>query len=258
MTPAHAVVIAAAGLGAGTINTIVGSGSLITFPTLIALGVPPVQANVSNTIGLFPGSISGALGYRRELAGQRRRVTSFSLLGGVGGLVGGVLLLLLPGSVFKAVVPVLIISACVLVVVQPRLARAMADRHGDGPAEHGGPWLFAGMFLSSIYGGYFGAAQGVLYIALLGIFLRDEIQRLNALKNVVAAVVNGMAALLFVAASPLEPATSRPDWAVAGLIAVGSVIGGQLGAHIGRRLPPVLLRVVIVGVGAIAVWRLLG
>ncbi|MFL6139921.1 MAG: sulfite exporter TauE/SafE family protein [Frankiaceae bacterium] len=248
MTPGAAAAILAAGAGAGTINAIVGSGSLITFPTLVALGYNPLVANVSNNIGLFPGSVSGAVGYRRELTGQRRRLIVFSIVCAIGAALGAELLLALPPSVFKRVVPVLILLAMVLVLVQPWLSRRTVDRHGAGGRL--GPVVILGMFLASIYGGYFGAAQGVIYIALLGIFLADHLQRVNALKNAVSAVVNGVAAVVFIV-------QAHPDWAVVALIAVGSTIGGQLGAHIGRRLPPVVLRAVIVAVGAIAIWRLL-
>lgn len=252
MTPGHAVAIFAAGIGAGTINAIVGSGSLITFPTLVALyGSSPhvaLLANVSNNIGLFPGNISGVVGYRRELAGQRGRLIRFSAVCAVGGLAGAELLLAFPGA-FKTVVPALIVAAMVLVVVQPWLARRMAGQ--EGRVDRIGPTVLLGMALSSVYGGYFGAAQGVIYIALLGIFLADSLQRLNALKNGVSAVVNGVAAAVFIA-------QATPNWAWVGLIAAGSTIGGQLGAFIGRRLPPVLFRGVILAVGAVAVWKLLG
>jgi uncharacterized membrane protein YfcA len=248
MTPASAVAILAAGVGAGTINAIVGSGSLITFPTLVALGFNPLISNVSNNIGLFPGSVSGAIGYRRELAGQRRRLWIFCIVCAVGAAIGAELLLVLPSSVFDRVVPVLIGLAMVLVLVQPRLSRRAAERHGN--VDRIGPTLVVGMLASSAYGGYFGAAQGVIYIALLGIFLAEDLQRVNALKNAVSAVVNGVAAIVFIA-------QSTPNWAIVALIAVGSTIGGQLGALIGRRLPPVVFRAVIVVVGAVAIARLL-
>jgi uncharacterized membrane protein YfcA len=248
MTPASAVAILAAGVGAGTINAIVGSGSLITFPTLVALGYQPLIANVSNNIGLFPGSVSGAIGYRRELAGQRHRLIVFCAVCAVGAAIGAELLLVLPSSVFDRIVPVLIGIAMVLVLVQPRLSRRAVERHGE--VDRIGPTLVVGMLASSAYGGYFGAAQGVIYIALLGIFLAEDLQRVNALKNAVSAVVNGVAAIVFIA-------QSTPNWAVVGLIAVGSTIGGQLGALIGRRLPPIVFRTIIVIVGAIAIWRLL-
>ena len=247
MSVLAALAILGVGLAAGTINTIVGSGSLITFPTLLALGYPPVVANVSNTVGLVTGSISGAIGYRRELEGQRPRVRVLGVASLTGGLAGGLLLLALPASVFENVVPVLILIACVLVAFQPRLAARMAAR----PARpHGGPWLFVAVFATGVYGGYFGAAQGVILIALLGIFIDDGLQRLNALKNVLAALVNGIAAVLFIVFADV-------DWAVAGLLGAGAVCGGQLGARLGRRIPAGWLRAVIVVVGVAVAVRLL-
>lgn len=249
MSALAALAILGVGLAAGTLNTIVGSGSLITFPTLLALGYPPVVANVSNTVGLVTGSISGAIGYRRELEGQRPRLRVLGLASLAGGLTGGLLLLALPASVFRNVVPLLILVACALVALQPRLARRRAA--GDRPARaHGGLLLFVAVFLTGVYGGYFGAAQGVMLIALLGIFLDDSLQRLNAAKNVLAALVNGIAALLFIAFADV-------DWAAAGLLAVGAVAGGQVGATLGRRISPGWLRAVIVVVGLAVAVRLL-
>jgi uncharacterized membrane protein YfcA len=249
MSVAAALAILGVGLAAGTINTIVGSGSLITFPTLLALGYAPVVANVSNTVGLVPGSISGAVGYRRELRGQRARITVLGMASAAGGLTGGVLLLVLPASVFRNVVPVLILVACALIAVQPRLARRVAARTGpDRP--NGGPLLFVAVFGTGVYGGYFGAAQGVILIALLGIFVDDSLQRLNAAKNVLAALVNGIAALLFIAFSHVA-------WGPAALLAAGATVGGQLGATLGRRISPGWLRAVIVVVGVAVAVRLL-
>jgi uncharacterized membrane protein YfcA len=239
-----------AGTAAGAVNTIVGSGTLITFPVLLAVGYPPVLANVTNTVGLTPGAISGAVGYRTELAGQRARLVSLGLASVLGGLTGAILLLTLPPGAFRAIVPVLIGISLVLVVLQPRLSRRLAASDPlDGPAR-GGATLHAGVYGAGIYGGYFGAAQGVLLIGLLGVFLHEDLQRINAAKNVLAALVNGMAALVFVAVSDVA-------WTAAGLIAVGSVIGGQLGASIGRRVPSPVLRGLIVVVGVIAIVKIL-
>jgi uncharacterized membrane protein YfcA len=249
MTAIHAVIIFVAGLAAGTINTVVGSGSLITFPTLVALGYPPVLANVSNNLGLVPGGLSGAHGYRRELVGQRARLLRLAPASAAGGIAGAILLLLLPGSVFKRVVVVLIALALALVVAQPRLARRLANRPADGQAETA-PVLIACVFGVGVYGGYFGAAQGIILIALLSIFIADDLQRLNAAKNVLAMVVNGVASIVFVLATHI-------DWKVAGLIAAGSTIGGQIGAGVGRRLDPRALRGLIVAVGVVAMVRLL-
>jgi uncharacterized membrane protein YfcA len=271
----RALAIFAAGLAAGTINTVVGSGTLITFPTLLAFGYPPVLANVSNNVGLVPGVASGVYGYRSELGGQRRRLIRLGSASVCGGLVGAILLLTLPQSAFKAIVPALIGLAVVMVIIQPRLAKWVAERQRaraplttpDGAGANGasavavaappaveeaigGPVLWVLVFLAGIYGGYFGAAQGVLLIGMLGIALNDSLQRINAAKNVLAGLVNGLAAVVFILATHI-------DWGVAGLIAAGSIIGGQVGARIGKRLPPWGLRVVIVCVGTLALIKLL-
>ena len=248
MSVLEALAIAGAGLVAGTINTIVGSGSLITFPTLLAFGFSPVVANVSNTVGLVPGSLSGAVAYRSELRGQRPRLLVLGAGSVTGGVVGAILLLVLPGSVFRHVVPALILVACVLVALQPRLSARLArtrDRHA-----HGGPALLASVFLAGVYGGYFGAAQGVILVSLLGIFVADHLQRLNAAKNVLALLVNGAAAVLFMVFAHVA-------WDAAGLVAAGSVVGGQVGGVLGRRLPAPLLRGVIIAVGVTAAVALL-
>ncbi|MGH9029239.1 MAG: sulfite exporter TauE/SafE family protein [Acidimicrobiales bacterium] len=246
MSPLEALAIAGAGLVAGTINTIVGSGSLVTFPTLLAFGFPAVVANVSNTVGLVPGSLSGALAYRKELSGQAPRLRTLSAAAVAGGASGAGLLLALPGSVFRHVVPALILVACALVVLQPRLARRTARR--EHPQRATG--LIGTIFATSVYGGYFGAAQGVIYMSLLGIFVDDHLQRLNAAKNVIALVTNAVAAVVFVA-------FAHVSWEAAGVLAAGSVVGGQIGGKIGRRLPPRWLRVVIVAVGCTAAVVLL-
>jgi uncharacterized membrane protein YfcA len=249
MSVLEALLVVGVGFLAGTINTIVGSGSLITFPTLLAIGFSPVVANVSNTVGISFGSLSGAVGYRRELGGQRPRVILLGAASLIGGITGGILLLTLPSSVFDDVVPVLILLAVALVIVQPRLSRLVAERRSR-VVEHGGFELWIGVFLTGIYGGYFGAAQGVILLALLGIFIAENLQRLNAVKNVLALIANGVAAVLFVFFADV-------NWTIAVLIAVGSVVGAQLGAHVGRRLPAGALRAVIVVVGLVAAVKLL-
>jgi uncharacterized membrane protein YfcA len=248
ITPLTAIGILAAGTAAGAINTIVGSGSLITFPTLLAAGYDPLVANVSNTIGLVPGSISGAVGYRRELRGQADRIRHLGAASLLGGITGAILLLTTPSDVFEEVVPVLILVACALVALQPRL-RGWQARRRPHDTGHGGAGLRATVFATGIYGGYFGAAQGVILMALLSIFLADHLQRLNALKNVLAALVNGVAALLFMVFADVH-------WGAAGLLAVGATAGGQLGATVGRRIPPELLRVLIIVVGVTVAVKL--
>lgn len=246
MTGLEALAVLLAGLAAGTVNAVVGSGSLVTFPTLLAVGLPPVTANVTNTVGLVPGAVSGALGYRAELAGQGRRL---ALLGGatvLGALVGAALLLVLPESAFHAIVPVLVVLAVVLVLVQPWLVHRLRDRPRR---PHGGPVLWLLVLATGTYGGYFGAAQGILLIAVLATMLDEGLQRANAAKNVLAGLANLVAGLVFVAVAEV-------DWAAAGLVAVGAASGGALGARVGRRLPAPVLRAVVVVVGLAALLAL--
>jgi len=250
MTWLEMLAVLLAGMAAGTVNTIVGSGTLITFPVLLAVGYPPVLANVTNTVGLTPGSVSGAIGYRAELEGQGRRLVTLGVVSVLGGLTGAILLLTLPPDAFRAIVPVLIGISLVLVVLQPRLSRRLAgEPDASSRVARGGIGLHAGVYGSGIYGGYFGAAQGVLLIGLLGVFLHEDLQRINAAKNVLAALVNGTAAAVFVVVAEVA-------WEAAALIAVGSVIGGQLGASIGRRVPSPVLRALIVVVGVVAIVKI--
>ena len=247
MTLWQDILVLLAGVGAGAINTVVGSGTLITFPVLLAVGVPPVTANVSNTVGLVPGSVTGAWGYRRELRGQGHRLRWLLPATTLGGALGAGLLLWLPPAAFDAVVPVLIAIGVVLVVLGPRIQRVVAAHHEErgGVPDRGAWWVWPGVFATGVYGGYFGAAQGVLLMAIFGIGIDDHVQRHNAIKNVLAAVVNAVAAAVFIA-------VAHVDWRAVVLLAVGAVIGGVIGASVGRRLPPVLLRAVIVVVGVVA------
>jgi len=252
MSLLHALGIFGAGIAAGTINTVVGSGTLITFPILLAFGYKPVTANVSNTVGLVPGSVAGAIGYRRELAGQANRLLRLSVASATGGIVGAILLLSLPASAFKDIVPAFIVIALVLIVLQPRLTRVLDTFRARRARESGqlGPLTLLSVFASGIYGGYFGAAQGIMLLAILGLSLPDEqLQRVNAVKVVLAGLVNLIAGIVFIFAAHVA-------WLAALLIAVGSTIGGVLGARYGRRLPPAGLRAVIVVVGIVAIVRL--
>jgi uncharacterized membrane protein YfcA len=248
MAPLHALAIFAAGIAAGTINTVVGSGTLITFPVLLSFGYPPVTANVSNTIGLVPGSASGALGYRRELAGQRERVIRLAIVSVTGAIAGAVLLLELPASAFKAIVPAFIVIALALILFQNRLSAALGARRRAG-AVHVGPLAMVGVLGTGVYGGYFGAAQGIMLLAILGLALDDDLQRINAVKVVLAGIVNLVSGVIFAFAADVR-------WDAAGVIAVGSILGGVLGARYGRRLPAPALRLVIVAVGILAIVRL--
>jgi len=218
---------------------------------LLGIGLPPVTANVSNTIGLFPGSFVGAYGYRRELEGQRERAIQLGIASMLGGVLGAVLLLTLPAGAFKAIVPVLIVLALVLVVLGPRLSGWLANSPHTASSRVT-PLLWLVTLGTGIYGGYFGGAQSVLLMGFLGVLLAESMQRQNALKNVLAGLVNAVAAIVFVIA-----ATSRVDWAAAGLIAGGAILGSLIGARVGRRLPPNVLRGVIVVVGVLAIVKLL-
>jgi uncharacterized membrane protein YfcA len=255
MTGWEMVAVAAAGFAAGGINAVVGSGTLVTFPVLLAVGLPPVTATVSNSLGLVAGNLTGAIGYRRELRGQRRLLARLLPASILGALTGAFLLLHLPASSFEAIVPVLIGIAVVLVGVQPALQRALRARRPDDEATPQiGPGrmaaLFAGAYVTGTYGGYFAASQGVLQIGIFGLLLRESLQRLNAIKNVLTTAVNGVAAAAYVVV-----ATDRVDWRASGLIAVGAILGGYTGARFGRRLPATVLRtaIVVLGLTAIAV-----
>jgi uncharacterized membrane protein YfcA len=227
----------------------VGSGTLITFPVLLAFGYPPVTANVSNTVGLVPGSLSGAVGYRRELVGQRRRAMRLGSASVLGGISGAALLLVLPASAFKSIVPAFIALALVLVVLQPHLTRLLTKRETN-TEDRGGALVLIAIYLTGVYGGYFGAGQGILLLGILGVTLSQSLHRTNALKNVLAGLVNGVAGVYFIAFAHVE-------WAPVGIIACASIVGAQLGAHYGRRLSPVALRGLIVVVGITAIVRLL-
>ena len=252
------ILIALAGVGAGAINALVGSGTLITFPTLVALGFPPVTATMSNAVGLVAGGVSGTWGYRRELRGQGRRLAWQIPASFIGAGCGAWLLLHLPEKVFVTVVPVLLLLALVLVLIGPRIqawARRRAERSGrdaDHVSRRQMVALVFATFAVGVYGGYFTAAQGILLIAAMGALLPEDMQRMNAAKNLLSLVVNVVAAVAYTVV-----AFDRISWVAAGLIAAGSLIGGFLGAHYGRRLSPNVLRAVIVVVGLIGLYRLL-
>jgi len=247
----HAAIILVAGVWAGTINTVVGSGTLVTFPVLVALGYPPLTATTSNAIGLAPGTISGAIGYRKELAGYWPQVIRYGVASFLGAICGTILLLKLPKDAFETIVPALVGLAVVLVIVQPRVSKWVAKRREENGAEQrGGPLLLFFIFLIGIYGGYFTAAQGVMLMAVMGMMLSEPLQRLNGTKNVLAAVVNVIAGTIYAFVAPIS-------WPVVLLLAIGSTVGGQLGATIGRRLSPLVLRTVIVVVGVAAMVQLI-
>jgi uncharacterized membrane protein YfcA len=252
MTGGEMVAVVAAGFGAGAINTAVGSGSLLSFPVLVATGVPPVAATVTNSLGLIAGGLTGSFGYRREIAALRRWLP-WSLTGAVlGALTGAWLLLHLPSETFDRVVPVLVGLAAVLVAAQPLIDRALARRREHSPDVPAGRGRLAalglGSYATSTYGGYFSASQGVLLMGIAGLIAPQPLQRLNALKNVTTATVNTVAAATYVVVAP-----DRIVWSAAGLLAVGSLLGGVVGARVGRRLPSGLLRAVILVLAVVAI-----
>ncbi|MGY1821872.1 sulfite exporter TauE/SafE family protein [Geodermatophilus sp. SYSU D00079] len=257
MNALEMLAVLAAGFAAGSINAVVGSGTLVTFPVLLAVGLPPVTATISNSLGLVPGNLTGSIGYRRELAGQRGLLLRLLPASVLGALTGAFLLLHLPAAAFEAVVPVLVGLAVVLVAVQPMVQRALARRRADdaGPQRIGAgrlAALFAGAYATGSYGGYFAASQGVLQIGVFGLLLHEPLQRLNALKNVLTLAVNAVAAGAYVVV-----ATDRVDWTAAALVAGGSLLGGWTGARFGRRLPSPVLRTAIVALGCVAIAVLL-
>ena len=245
------IALLGAGVAAGTINTIVGAGTLITFPTLLFFGYPPLVANVSNTVGLVAGGITGIHGYRRELVGQSQVLRALMPVSLLGAVTGAILLLWLPPAAFNAIVPALIAVGLLLVLLGPRLQAWAAARHPDHDSAGQRLLLTAGIFAAGAYGGYFGAAQGVLLVGIMSALMTISLQRINGLKNVLATVANVVAALIFILVAP-----ERINWSVAALIAVGAFAGGYIGARFGRRLSPVMLRGLIVVVGVLAIAKM--
>jgi uncharacterized membrane protein YfcA len=252
VTPLEDAAVLAAGFVAGAMNSVVGAGTLLSFPALLALGVPPVTANVSNTLGLVPGSLAGAYGYRRELRPQQSVLRKLLLPAVLGGLGGALLLIVLPARTFAAVVPVLLLLAGALVAAQPALAKAVARRAArqgvvrePGEQVQVGPVVVGLVFLASIYGGYFGAAMSIIFLALFGIVLDSGLQAANGLKNMLTAVVNLSASVVFVIGAPV-------DWVVVVLLALGSGVGGLVGSRFGRELPDRVLRTAIVVIAVLA------
>lgn len=255
------VAILIAGVGAGAINAVVGSGTLITFPTLVSFGFAPVTATMTNAVGLVAGGVSGTWGYRRELRGQWLRLRWQIPASFLGALIGSWLLLNLPEKSFETIVPVLLVLALALVIFQPRIQRWTASRMASAPVDHNNDTVLSptrlaliigATLLVGVYGGYFTAAQGILLMGAMGVLVSDSLQRLNAAKNLLSLIVNVVAAVTYTIV-----AFDRINWAAAGLIAIGSLLGGVIGAKHGRKLSPSALRGVIVLVGLIGLWRLL-
>ena len=239
-----AVLLAGAGVIAGTVNTLAGAGSLLTFPALLAAGLSPLSANVSNCLGMIPGGFSGAYGMRDQLVGQRALLVRWSLWAAAGSLVGAAVLLALPSSAFDRVVPVLVGAAGLLVLAQPWVVRRTRRAEGR-PSRAAGP----GVAAVAVYSGYFGAAQGVLFIGVLGVLAPQPLRQTNAVKNVLAVVGNGGAGLVYAFLAPV-------DWTAVLLLAVGSAAGGPIGAALSRRVPPGPLRLGIAAVALVVAVRL--
>lgn len=260
MTLVELILVGLAGVGAGLINSVVGSGTLITFPTLLALGGPgltAVSANASNAVGLVFGNASATYALLPELKPQRKRLLRLGVASLLGGTTGALLLLLLPSSAFDVIVPVLVTLGIVLVILQPWLSRKVQAIHakaGNDPAtgESRDPvWVWFAILLAGTYGGYFSAAQGVLVLGILGIGLVNQsMSQINAVKNGLVTIVNGIAAIIYIS-------LGRVYWPGAIAIAIGSIIGASIGARVGRKLPAVVYRVIIVIVGVIALAYLL-
>jgi uncharacterized membrane protein YfcA len=250
VTPGDVGILVAAGLGAGLVNGIAGGGSLVSFPVLIATGQTALVANVTSTVGIWPGYLGGVAGYREELAGQRARIRRLAPIAVAGAIAGAVLLLTTPAAAFRSAAPFLILFACGLFAVQPLLAKRLRGREVERDDAHLSPSLIAGVFLGSVYGAYFGAGLGVVLLAVLGATMVDRLVRLNGLRGVLSLLVNSVAVAVFAVAAPVA-------WEPAGLMAGASLVGGYVGARVARRVPAWLLRGAVLVFGVVAAARLL-
>jgi hypothetical protein len=245
MSPVEAIGLFVAALAAGAINAVGGGGSLITFPALLAAGYPSKTANVTNTVALWPAYIGGSLGYRRELSGQAQRLLQIAIPNLAGGLVGSVVLLATPVSAFDVVVPFLIVAACLMMAAQDWIGQYTEQHRAAFEASGRVPWpVHVSMFLLGIYGAYFGAALGIMTLAVFVVLLSDNIQRLNALKGVSSMIINVVAVVTFALFGPVE-------WAPAAVMAVGGIVGGYAGVGVARRLGRDALRIVVISYGMI-------
>jgi len=247
-SPGQLVFLLVAGVVAGAVNAVAGGGSLLVFPALLAVGLNPLAANVTNSVAQWPGYVGIVVGNRRELAGQRRRIVSTSIAAGLGSVVGCILLLTLPASVFDAVVPGLVIAASVLMALSPRLKRWIGT---PAEGERDRALLLPTMFLAGVYGGYFGGALGVILISTLSLLAHDRLVRLNALKGVLSLVAASVTVVIFALRAPV-------DWLAVAVLAPTTLIGGYVGARVARRLPENVLRWCVVLLGlAVGVYLLL-
>jgi uncharacterized membrane protein YfcA len=249
LTTPHVVLLILGGFGAGVFNGVAGGGSLVSFPLLLALGYPALTANVTNTVGIWPGYVGSAAGFRSEIMGQKAQLARISPIAGVGAVIGAILLLTTSSATFTRIAPWLILGASLLFAAQPLLRRALGDREHAPPEPR--PWLlFGGTFLAAVYGGYFGAGMGVMLLAVLGLALPDSIVRTSGLRTVLSILVNGVAAAVFLIHGGLA-------WDAVGLLAIGSIFGGWVGAGVAKAIPATALRVVVVVIGVGTAMKLL-
>ncbi len=240
-TAFHVVLLVLAGVGAGIFNGVAGGGSLISFPVLLALGLPPLTANITNTVGIWPGYVGSAAGFRTEISDQWGQLARLSPVAVLGAVLGAVLLLTTSSADFTRIAPWLILGASLLFALQPLLSRALGDG-SHTPSRTHTVLLLGGTFLASIYGGYFGAGLGVMLLAILGLCLPDSIARTSGLRTILSMLVNGVAAAVFLIHGGLV-------WEAVGLLAVGSLFGGWVGARVALSISPNLLRIVVILVG---------
>jgi uncharacterized membrane protein YfcA len=239
MTVAQLILLGLAAVGAGAINALAGGGSILTFPALIAAGLPPVSANVTNTVALFPGYVGGVISQARDLKGQTHRLWLLAPVALAGGLLGGLLILASSEKLFQALVPWLLLGGCALLAVQDRIRAALQRRSG----ALGLGWAIAPVFLAAIYGGYFGAGLSVIFLAVLGLTLDDSLTRLNGLKQALGLSANLSAALLFLGSGKLV-------WSAALVMAAGSLAGGAIGGKLASVISPKALRALVIAIGA--------
>jgi uncharacterized protein len=254
LTVPRALIIMLAGGGAGFMNSIVGSGTLISFPTLVGVGFDQITANATNNIGIFPGSASASYGYRKELIGQRKRLLTLGPASMMGAVIGALLVFKLPPKAFKVIVPFLILFGVILVLLQPTIMKRVKARRAGSVQHHAperiSPLLWIAVMLTGIYGGYFGAAQGVILIGIMGSMIEDDLVRINATKNVLSTIVGAVAGLVFIF-------KTHVSWPAIAIVATGSIAGGLIGSRIGRKIPPNVLRGIVATIGLIAAIKLL-
>jgi uncharacterized membrane protein YfcA len=249
LSSTHVILLLLGGLGAGVVNGVAGGGSLISFPLLLALGYPALTANITNTVGIWPGYVGGAAGFRNEISSQRDRLVPLGAVAALGGVAGALLLLTTSSATFRNLVPWLVLGASILFAVQPLLKRALGGTAHTPPRTR--PILLAGgTFAASVYGGYFGAGLGVMLLAILGLALPDSIVRTSGLRTALSILVNGVAAVVFLIHGGLA-------WEAVGLLAAGSLVGGWIGAQVALSIPAWALRAVVVVIGLVTVVKLL-